>query len=193
MKKVTLASLVFVLVLSVGLTAQAVVDSEIYSTANGDFTTKFWKEKFIGGGHGAPGNILMAIGQGFVFQNAVLEKAEPRYDTTGNFVIGYKTTYTGGRLTLNSRGPWLNKKKYQVTDIEAINESTRDADGNLYFTLSFSGPDKKAGVWVDVTVSFVATAENYEIKYDEDGTLDFHRGFDFNADIEITEASDVLP
>ncbi|MBW1895727.1 MAG: hypothetical protein JRI47_01585, partial [Deltaproteobacteria bacterium] len=140
MKKIGLLSLVFVLVLSFGISARA----EDYSTANGDFTTKFWKEKFIGGGPGAPGNILMAIGQGFVFQNAVLEKAESLFNADNN-VIGYTTTYTGGRLTLNSQGPWLDKKKYQATDIDAINVSSRDDEGNLFFTLSFVRTDEKAG------------------------------------------------
>jgi len=181
-KKVTLASLVFVLGLSFGLTVQA----DDYSTANGDFTTKFWKEKFIGGGPGQPGNVLMAIGQGFVFQNAVLEKVEPLVNVDGN-VIGYATMYTGGRLTLNSRGPWLDKKKYQITDILATNVSSRDDDGNLLFTLNFVGTDEKAGVSLVVTVDFHADAENYEIKYDEDGTPDFHRGFDFDAAIEISD------
>ena len=38
-----------------------------------NFKTKFWKENFFGGGPGQPGNILMAVGKGFMLQNVVLD------------------------------------------------------------------------------------------------------------------------
>ncbi|MBC8420054.1 MAG: hypothetical protein H8E10_15820 [Desulfobacterales bacterium] len=46
-----------------------------WKSADGDFTTHFWKEKFFGGGHGDVGNVLMAVGQGFSLQNVMLTMA----------------------------------------------------------------------------------------------------------------------
>lgn len=54
-----------------------------------DFTTRFRKEKSIGGGLGQQANVLMAIGQGFFYQNTVIESLAP----TGN-PDGHMTIYT---------------------------------------------------------------------------------------------------
>ena len=68
------------------------VHANLRSTQN-DFTTKFRKEKFIGGGPGQQANVLMAVGQGFFFQNAALESVAPTSNPDG-----YMTIYTTEEL-----------------------------------------------------------------------------------------------
>ena len=90
MKKMMLISAVVMLGLFLGITVQA----QTYN-ATGDF----WKEKFFGGGPGQPGNTLMAVGVGFVFQNAVLLTVEGPYSPPGQWcenvggAASYRTTY----------------------------------------------------------------------------------------------------
>jgi len=52
-----------------------------------DFTTKFWKEKFIGGGPLQQANVPMAIVQCFCFQNTLLESLLPNSNPDGNMTI----------------------------------------------------------------------------------------------------------
>ena len=54
MKKVGLIGFVMLMVLSFSLSAQArpVAKPGVYESQAGDFATKFWKEKFVGGGPG---------------------------------------------------------------------------------------------------------------------------------------------
>ncbi len=109
MKRKIFVGLTFLVVLLLSVVAQGgpVVDSGIYCTdddCDGYFKTKFWKEKFFGGGPGQPGNVLMALGQGFILQNAVLDNVEQC--ETGECGLSpddpcysdewaYKTTYKG--------------------------------------------------------------------------------------------------
>jgi len=88
MSKIKLICFVCISLLFFGTSVQA----NLRSSQN-DFTTKFRKEKFIGGGPGQQANVLMAVGQGFFFQNAVLESVAP----TGN-PDGYMTIYTTEEL-----------------------------------------------------------------------------------------------
>ena len=216
MKKIALVSLVFLVALLLSISAQAKpvfdrVNEGIYCTeniddgsCNGNFATKFWKEKFFGGGPGAPGNVLMAIGQGFTLQNVVLQEVVPCIDCT-TFVEGhpcysdpegqpityqYKTTYEGGFLRLN-KGPrklWVNKGKLKDTDLVATNYSAHNpVDGSLeHFCLVISGEFNNAeNTPYNVIATFDVGEDNYQFKYDDEGNPVFQRGYDFDAIITI--------
>ena len=66
MSKIKLICFVCISLLFFGASVQA----NLRGSQN-DFTTKFRKEKFIGGGPGQPANVLMAVGQGFNFDAEV--------------------------------------------------------------------------------------------------------------------------
>jgi len=78
MSKIKLICFVCISLLFFGTSVQA----NLRSSQN-DFTTKFRKEKFIGGGPGQQANVLMAVGQGFFFQNTVLESVAPTSNPDG--------------------------------------------------------------------------------------------------------------
>lgn len=88
MNKIKLICFVCISLLFFGTSVQANIGS-----SQNDLTTKFRKEKFIGGGPGQPANVLMAVGQGFLFQNAVLESVAPNSNPDG-----YMTIYTTEEL-----------------------------------------------------------------------------------------------
>ncbi len=88
MSKIKLICFVCISLLFFGTSVQA----NLRSSQN-DFTTKFLKEKFIGGGPGQQANVLMAVGQGFFFQNAALESVAPTCNPDG-----YMTIYTTEEL-----------------------------------------------------------------------------------------------
>ena len=170
------------LVLTIGLTAKKDKDMVIYGTytSDADFSTKYWKEMFKGGGEGQPGNTLMAVGQGFVFKKAVL------YETVEVGPGQYTTTYVKGDLMLNSSGPWLNKGKLRDTKIVAVNQSTKDGSGRLVFDLTFTGQFDNTGVFYQVTAHYDGTPE---VKYDDYGNPVFQRDYEFDATIEIRDTA----
>ena len=88
MSKIKLICFVCISLLFFGTSVQA----NLRSSQN-DFTTKFRKEKFIGGGPGQQTNVLIAVGQGFFFQNTVLESVAPTSNPDG-----YMTIYTTEEL-----------------------------------------------------------------------------------------------
>ena len=88
MSKIKLICFVCISLLFFGTSVQA----NLRSSQN-DFTTKFRKEKFIGVGPGQQANVLMAVGQGFFFQNAALESVAPTSNPDG-----YMTIYTTEEL-----------------------------------------------------------------------------------------------
>jgi len=88
MSKIKLICFVCISLLFFGTSVQA----NLRSSQN-DFTTKFRKEKFIGGGPGQQANVLIAVGQGFFFQNTVLESVAPTSNPDG-----YMTIYTTEEL-----------------------------------------------------------------------------------------------
>jgi hypothetical protein len=218
MKKMALVSLAFLVALLLSYSAEAkpVVDrvnegtyctDGIVGECDGYFATKFWKEKFFGGGPGAQGNVLMAIGQGFTLQNVVLQGVEPCTaescaftdptdpcfsDSEGNpITYNYKTTYTGGFLRLN-KGPlklWVNKGKLKDTDLVATNYSAHNpVDGSLeHFCLVINGVFDNVPDYTPYSViaTFDAGEDNYQFKFDEEGNPVFHRGYDFDAIITI--------
>lgn len=161
-------------------------------TAPGDFTTKFWMEKFVYA-PGDIGNVLMAIGKGFTLQNVVLT-APPTTDTSGfntDWCVGglaLKTVYTQGRLTLNSSGPWLKRGTLIDRDVTATNISCHKGDGSLAFRLKIVGTFKEfGGVPYSVETTFNSAENRYELLYDDDGNNIGHRGYDFGATITIGE------
>lgn len=88
MSKIKLICFICISLLFFGTSVQA----NLRSSQN-DFTTKFRKEKFIGGGPGQQTNVLIAVGQGFFFQNTVLEFVAPNSNPDG-----YMTIYTTEEL-----------------------------------------------------------------------------------------------
>ena len=89
-------------------------------------------------------------------------------------------------VTLSKTGPW--GENYKLTGVTATNVSYRDSvTGNLHFDLSITHDDSlgKSGCVLDITVSFEATSENYEIQIDGKGNPVFHTGSDFDAQIQI--------
>jgi len=88
MSKIKLICFVCISLLFFGTSVQA----NLRGSQN-DFTTKFRKEKFIGGGPGQQANVLMAVGQGFFFQNTVIESVAPTSNPDG-----YMTIYTTEEL-----------------------------------------------------------------------------------------------
>jgi hypothetical protein len=174
MRRLAFVSLLCSMVLLLGSSTQA----ETWSTGNGDFTTKFWKEMFKGGGHGQPGNTLMALGEGFHFKKATLESTY--FDPGANRWI---TTYVDGELTLNSKGPWLHHGILRARNITATNSSFFDPNsGVLDFVLTFSGEfDNRPGVTFEIEASYNGIPE---IEYEGDQPI-FMRGYDFDAIITI--------
>ena len=174
------------LALTIGLTAKKDKDKDMvnYGTyvSDTDFSTKYWKEMFKGGGPGKPGNTLMAVGQGFIFKKAVIDENGAQPDGSG----GYDTTYIQGDLMLNSSGPWLNKGKLRDTKIVALNHSTSDGSGGLNFTLTFSGQFDNTGVFYQVTAEYSGTPE---VKYDDYGNPVFQRDYYFDAEIIISDTA----
>jgi hypothetical protein len=189
MKRMIVFSLVFLMVFTIGLSAKVKVIPGTYSTANGDFYTKFWKEMFKGGFPGKPGNVLMALGEGYIFNQAKLVTVEP--GAWGGLpndlnVYAYKSTYTGGMMTLNPSGPWCDSGTLKAKNVTAINYSNQDPvlTGILYFHLTIMGDFSNA------PYSFVIDAlysGQPEVKYDETTGLPvFQRGMDYDVTITIS-------
>ena len=183
MRKIAFIGFVCISLLLFGVSVHA--DTFSFSTEEGDFTTKFWKEKYLGGGDGTPGNVLMAVGEGFSFQNAVLESfftASVKSPCGGGTLPVYVTTYVGGRLTLNPSGPWDDN--IIVRDITATNLSGFD-NGKRFFILWFLGTSE-SGVDVEVTATFCEDTDNYKRQVTKKGEPVYQMGYNFDAIIEIT-------
>lgn len=89
-----------------------------------------------------------------------------------------------------NKGPWLKKGKLKATELEIMNYSSHDPDGNLlHFCLVMTGPFQKAEDYsLSAVATFDVTSDNYEMKYDHKGDDPvFQRGYDFDAIIEILE------
>ena len=181
MKRTAICVLVLVLVISLGGWAKVRVTTGTYSTGNGDFYTKFWKEMFKGGGPGQVGNTLMALGEGFIFNQAKLQLVE----ASDNPAYMYKTTYVGGKLTLNSSVPWLKSGILRATHVMATNYSIQDpVTGELSFLITLAGDFDK----VPYTFVIEATYQGQpEVKYNEMGIPVFQRGMDFEVTITISD------
>jgi hypothetical protein len=189
MKKVIVLSLVFLVFFSIGLSAKVKVVPGVYSTENGDFYTKFWKESFKGGGPGQPGNVLMALGEGYIFNQAKLVTVEYGTYAEGDDTYTYKSTYTGGMMTLIPSGPWCDSGTLKARNITAVNYSFQDPvlTGILKFHLTFEGDFINAPGY-----HFVVDARyegQPEVKYDATTGLPcFQRGMDYDVTITITGA-----
>ena len=210
MRRLALLVLILLVALLVSATVHAgpVAIPGIYCTdpdggCDDTFTTKFFKEKFFGGGPGEPGNVLMAKGQGFMLQNVVL-RDEPA-PCTGDCGLPtddpcyaadwtYKTVYEGGMLTLNSKGPWLDKGMLKAKNFTATNYSRHDPEGNLLgFCMVITGEFRNGPYSFNAWALFDVTEDNYQLKQDEEGKPVFQRGYHFDALIEILDNTDNTP
>ena len=190
MKKITLIGLVCIFSLFLVMTAQAADVNPGTFVSGTDFTTHFWKEKFFGGGHGQVGNVLMASGNSFSFNNVMLSERPnvifASFSTgCGSSTVGYYLTpYLDGTLTLNSKGPWLESGKLKMNIESATNRSGYDSStGMRMFELEFEGFDLTGDYYIEVRIWWCETADNY----DENAV--FQRGYGFNAEIIITDTA----
>lgn len=137
-------------------------------------------EMFKGGGVGQPGNVLRALGEGFMFRKAVLKSVE--YDAEEG---EYVTTYVGGELQLTPQGPWLHRGHLRARDITAVNRSVFDhTTGELTFVLEFYGQfANRPSLYFHVMASYQGAPE---FKYDDEGNPVFQRGTEFDATITIS-------
>lgn len=181
MKRTAICVLALVLLINLGGLAKVRVYPGTFSTADGDFYTKFWKEMFKGGGPGQPGNTLMALGEGFIFNQAKLQSVVVSDDS--NYM--YKTTYVGGKLTLNPSGPWLKSGILRATRVTAINYSSQDPPltGELNFLIKLEGDFDNANYHFLIEASYQGQPE---VKYDDLGNPVFQRGMDFEVTITIS-------
>jgi hypothetical protein len=189
MKRAIVFALAFLMIFAIGLSAKVRVVPGVYSTENGDFYTKFWKEMFKGGGPGQLGNTLQALGEGFIFNQARLATVEAGGFTVGTdpFTYAYKTTYTGGKMTLNPGGPWCDRGALKGKNVTAVNYSTQDPPltGILKFHLTIEGDFANApGFHFVIDAMYEGQPE---VKYDEmTGLPSFQRGMDYDVIITIT-------
>jgi hypothetical protein len=189
MKKAIVLSLALLMIFAVGLSAKVRVVPGVYSTENGDFYTKFWKEAFKGGGPGQPGNVLMALGEGYIFNQAKLVTVEAGGFTVGTdpFTYAYKSTYTRGMMTLNPSGPWCDAGTLKAKNVTAINYSSQDPPltGVLKFHLLIEGNFTNApGYHFIIDAMYEAQPE---VKYGETTGLPvFQRGMDYEVTITIS-------
>jgi hypothetical protein len=189
MKRAIVFSLALVLVFTVGLSAKVKVIPGTYSTGEGDFYTKFWKEMFKGGGPGQPGNTLQALGEGYIHNQAKLVSVEGGAFTVGTdgFVYAYKSTYTGGKMTLNPSGPWCDAGTLKANNVTAINYSYQPIPliGVLKFHLTIEGDFTNApGYHFVIDAMYEGQPE---VKYDEiTGLPCFQRGTDYEVTITIS-------
>ena len=189
MKKAIVFSLALLMVFTAVLSAKVRVVPGVYSTDEGDFYTKFWKEIFKGGGPGQPGNTLQALGEGYIFNQAKLATVEVGAFTVGTdpLVYAYKSTYTRGKLTLNPSGPWCDAGTLKVKNVTAVNYSSQEppVTGILKFHLVIEGDFTNAPGYhflIDATYE-----GQPEVKYDaETGLPVFQRGDDYDVIITIT-------
>jgi hypothetical protein len=134
MRKLLISFLAFWLSVPFVLSAQA--GSHSWSSLEGDFNAGLWLEEFLDRQQGVKGNRITAEGEGYSF-HAVLASTEP---ADGCF----KTTYTDGKLTLGSDGPWLHDgSKLVATGLTATNvncsNGVQGCPDALCFTITLSG------------------------------------------------------
>lgn len=149
-KNVILTAFLFLFVFCLSANAQ-----DTYYIDQDNHPAKFWKEKFVGkNGPGQVGNILMAVGEGWVFQNARLVNViDCSTDDCPEEFSGYDycTTYEGGQLTLTEKGEW--DEDLEASNMTATNYSTFDGT-ELKFLLTFSGYFND-GTFFEVEVNYI--------------------------------------
>lgn len=182
-KKRAVLSVLGVLALAIGLSAKVRVNPGVYSTAAGDFYVKYWKEMFKGGFPGQTGNVLQALGEGYIFTKARLVSVGP----SDNPSYLFKSTYTGGELTLNPSGPWCDAGTLKARRVTAVNWSTQSPvlTGVLTFYLKAEGDFENApGCHFVIEAWYTGQPE---VKYGEtSGRPVFQRGTDYDARLTIT-------
>ncbi len=135
-----------------------------------------------------------------MLQNLVLQVVEPCITGDCGLELGgsepedvcyatdweYKTIYEGGMLTLNSKGPWLDKGMLKAKgDLHATNYSKTDENGNLHFCMVITGEFRNAPYSFTALAEFDGSIQEYQFKQDDEGKPVFQRGYDFDAMIEI--------
>jgi hypothetical protein len=187
MKKVGLVSLVFMLGLlfSVSSHAGPIVNPGTYSTANGDFTAKLWKEIFFGCSASEPFSVLKVLGEGFALKRAVLESNDPINDPEWQWM----STYQCGTLILNSKGPWLKRGRLVAKHLTVHKYSTVDENNNLKFRIISSGLFENTSYRFTLEITFEGTPETYEARYDEDDFPEFQMGSHMDIVIRIYKTS----
>lgn len=189
MKRAIVFSLAFLMIFAIGLSAKVRVNVGTYSTDEGDFYTKFWKEMFKGGGPGQLGNTLQALGEGFIFNQAKLVSVEGGGFTVGTdpFTYAFKSTYMGGLMTLNPSGPWCDAGTLKAKNVKAVNYSYQNPvlTGILNFHLVIEGDFFNApGYHFVIDAMYVGQPE---VKYSETTGLPvFQRGMDYDVIITIS-------
>jgi hypothetical protein len=188
MKKAIVLTLAFLLVFAGALSAKVRVTPGVYSTDEGDFYTKFWKEMFKGGAPGQPGNTLQALGEGYIFNQAKLATVEVGAFTVGTdpTVYAYKSTYTRGKMTLNPSGPWCDAGALKAKNVTAVNYSNQDPPltGLLKFHIVIEGDFFNAPYHFLIDAMYEGIPE---VKFDpETGLPAFQRGMDYDVIITIT-------
>lgn len=174
------------LALTVGLSAKVRVTPGVYSTAAGDFYVKYWREMFKGGFPGQPGNVLQALGEGYIFNKArlvgVVGSDNPSYAS--------KSTYEGGEMTLNPSGPWCDAGTLKARGITVVNYSSQSPvlTGVLSFYLKAEGVFENAPGYGFVIEAWYTGQP--EVKFgEESGRPIFQRGTDYEARITISGAA----
>ena len=187
MKKVGLMSLVFGLGLLFTVSSHAgpIVNPGTYSTANGDFTGKFWKEIFFGCSASEPFSVLKVLGQGFSLKRALLESNDPINHPEWQWM----STYQCGTLILNSKGPWLKRGRLVAKHLPVYKYSAVDENNKLKFHLISSGLFENTSYRFNLEITFEGTPETYEARYDEDDFPEFQMGSHMNIVIQIYKSS----
>jgi hypothetical protein len=190
MRKTILLSCICVIVLLIGVSAQARPKFEQgeyhYVGADGGFRTFFWQEMLKGGAANEPGRTLTALGKGFVLKRAVLQR-EILESVTYSGAQQYESSYSGGELILNSGGPWLKSGVLIDEDIEEIN-NTYTIDGQtLEFTLTFCGEfDNAPGTHYMMEANYDGEPK---VKLDRNGDPVFRKGFGYDVTITISDTN----
>lgn len=141
MKRVGLTVSLLLLVVLWGVSSYAQPVPGTYKSLDGNFQVGTWSETLVGGSEGAPGNLIHAKSDDYIFGDTsgpALSEVLPIGDPTNPF-SEYRTIYKGGVLTLNNNGvaEWSNNAigqptSYQVnlTDTLVITKKYFDDAGN---------------------------------------------------------------
>jgi hypothetical protein len=151
-------------------------------TSDDVIKTNYWKEAFIGGGPGQPGNELTAVGTGFQLTKATLQSVGCTPHQDG--YLACTTTYVGGELFLNAGGPWLKSGNITIKDITATNSSKSYPNGALEFSLTFTAPFEVDGVAYSITVTATWGPGIPETRVEKKQVV-IQRGSDFECEVTI--------
>ena len=140
---------------------------------------------FKGGFPGQPGNVLQALGEGYIFNKArlvgVAGSDNPSYAS--------KSTYEGGEMTLNPSGPWCDAGTLKARGITVVDYSSQSPVLTGVLTLlpeSRGGLRERAGLRLRPR-SLVHGPARGQVRR-ESGRPIFQRGTDYEARITRSPA-----